>query len=356
MLSQLIKKVINESQIKFNANYNFSDSKVVIDWINGNPKRYKTFVASRITKINNNVATSTWHHVPSQLNPADCASHTKCKTIHFGGRGRISFQFPKGEKKTDPNDTTNEELISCTFSSVMVENVLPTAPSFFYLKRVMVYCLRLAKKCRNRKLTFTNTISVDELNQAEKRIAKILQESGFAEDLHQLIKHGQLKSNSRLSGLHPFQNRDGLLRVGGRLTHANIAFDAKHQILIPANHDVTKLIIEDVHRKTMHGGPKLVEAVLKQNYWITNAQRTVKAVTHKCKKCARTRGSTMQQLMANLPEKRINVVEKPFINCAIDYAGPIKIKTGTLRNRKIIKAYIAIFVCMAVKAIHIEPD
>lgn len=59
--------------------------------------------------------------------------------------------------------------------------------------------------------------------------------------------------------------------------------------------------------------------------------------------------------MADLPAVRVNQPEIPFINSALDYAGPVKIKSGTLKGEKIVKAYLCIFVCMAVKAIHIEP-
>lgn len=59
--------------------------------------------------------------------------------------------------------------------------------------------------------------------------------------------------------------------------------------------------------------------------------------------------------MGDLPSHRVNVVLKPFENCAIDYAGPMKIKSSTLRTAKIMKAYVAVFVCMSIKAIHMEP-
>ena len=56
--------------------------------------------------------------------------------------------------------------------------------------------------------------------------------------------------------------------------------------------------------------------------------------------------------MASLPKERIES-NRPFINTGVDYCGPIYIKT---KQRKCTptKAYIAIFVCLAVKAVHIE--
>lgn len=90
-------------------------------------------------------------------------------------------------------------------------------------------------------------------------------------------------------------------------------------------------------------------------YWITNSQHQIKGIIRNCVTCVKNRGQTLTQVMGNLPLERVNMVSKPFENCAIDYAGPIRIKSTTLRAGKILKAYIAIFVCMSIKAIHIEP-
>ncbi|XP_055306820.1 uncharacterized protein LOC129571075, partial [Sitodiplosis mosellana] len=62
----------------------------------------------------------------------------------------------------------------------------------------------------------------------------------------------------------------------------------------------------------------------------------------------------MSQLMADLPANRVNIVEKPFTNVAVDYTGANPYKTAKGRAGKISKAYISIFVCMATKALHIE--
>ena len=44
-----------------------------------------------------------------------------------------------------------------------------------------------------------------------------------------------------------FLDGAGILRVGGRLQNSSSDYQSKHQLLLPSNHHVTKLLITDVH-------------------------------------------------------------------------------------------------------------
>ena len=53
--------------------------------------------------------------------------------------------------------------------------------------------------------------------------------------------------------------------------------------------------------------------------------------------------------MSDLPEDRLES-SPPFTYCAVDYCGPWHVKEG----RKEVKKYIALFTCMASRAVHLE--
>lgn len=59
------------------------------------------------------------------------------------------------------------------------------------------------------------------------------------------------------------------------------------------------------------------------------------------------------QLMGQLPQVRTTAA-RPFLNVGVDYCGPFFIRDRIRRNAKLYKAYVAIFVCMCTKAVHIE--
>lgn len=57
--------------------------------------------------------------------------------------------------------------------------------------------------------------------------------------------------------------------------------------------------------------------------------------------------------MGSLPASRVSV-SRPFPHCGVDYVGPVTLREGKRRNSRNHKAYIAVFVCFATKAIYLE--
>ena len=58
-------------------------------------------------------------------------------------------------------------------------------------------------------------------------------------------------------------------------------------------------------------------------------------------------------LMGKLPATRVSP-SPPFTTTGIDYAGPLLLKRGYTRKPQIVKAYLAVFVCLSTKAVHLE--
>jgi hypothetical protein len=65
------------------------------------------------------------------------------------------------------------------------------------------------------------------------------------------------------------------------------------------------------------------------------------------------KAATLQQLMGQLLLARVTVA-CPFLNAGVDYVGPFEIKSGNIKSKTTTKCYIALFICMATKAIHLE--
>lgn len=162
------------------------------------------------------------------------------------------------------------------------------------------------------------------------------------------------KKNNKLRSLCPFIDATGIMRVGGRLENSEFSYDKKHPIIVPYGSELAKWIIDEAHKRVMHGGNQLTLSQIRHTYWLLGAKRAVKAYINKCIICHRFRAKATRQLMGSLPSSRTRVVEKPFTNTGTDLAGPIKMKMTTGRGQRTQKGYIVLFICMSTRAVHIE--
>jgi len=70
-------------------------------------------------------------------------------------------------------------------------------------------------------------------------------------------------------------------------------------------------------------------------------------------KCIKASPTPCQQIMEHLPAARTNPV-RPFCNTGVDCCGSFMVRDRVRKNSKQYKAYIAVFVCMVTKAVHLE--
>jgi len=124
-------------------------------------------------------------------------------------------------------------------------------------------------------------------------------------ELISLSRQQNVRTNSQLAGLNPFLDEKGILRVGGRLKHSDLAYDMKHPIILPKNHSFTTIIINQVHLHNLHSSLSVTMTLLRQRYWIIYKRSSVKRVIHNCIKFYRFRKVTCHQLMSYLPITRI---------------------------------------------------
>jgi hypothetical protein len=63
-----------------------------------------------------------------------------------------------------------------------------------------------------------------------------------------------MKHTSSLFRLNPFLDKEGILRVDGRLTRASVPFHVKHPVILPRKGHVTALVIKHYHQRIRHQG------------------------------------------------------------------------------------------------------
>jgi hypothetical protein len=221
------------------------------------------------------------------------------------------------------------------------------------LIRICSFIFRFIHNCRNVNSKNLGPLTAPELNRSEAYLIKQVQYVFFAEDINNLKNKRTLTGNSKLKFLNPFIDSEGLVRVGGRLDNSNLTYVKKHPVVLPRNHKLSEIIFEYFHKKFFHVGPQALLHHVRQKYWIIDGRSLARKVVHKCVVCFRTKPMGINQIMGNLPTERVNP-SPPFQHCGIDFCGPFFIKYKNQRKGNYSKIYVALFVCLVTKAIHLD--
>lgn len=229
----------------------------------------------------------------------------------------------------------------------------------FRLIRVTAFCCRFLNSRKERGTEIRRRppvapfLSTGELGACRQRLLRVVQQHHIAGELEALFCERPLPRSSSIATLRPMLDRDGLLRVGGRLEHSALPYEGRHSIILSKRSHLTKLIIREAHQQTLHGGQKLTRGVLSEVYWIIHANSIIKAELRQCVKCIRQRGEAARQQMGQLPAARVQP-QRPFLTTGVDFAGPLRLRAAKGRGHAAYKGYICLLVCTATKAVHLE--
>ncbi|XP_015118964.1 uncharacterized protein LOC107042432 [Diachasma alloeum] len=342
----------------------WSDSTTALTWINGHPSRWKDFIQNRVIKIQNSLPSAAWRHISGKDNPADCASRglspSQLVDHQLWWNGPPWLKSPQEEwpsSSTVMESTTEAALEERPVLAHPVAHVqqpqdlLERYSTFNKVLRVSARVMRAIKLMRHQEVPDSPVLLLDDV-----RIywIKLTQNEHF-EALINLLKNGrEIWHNHPLEKLTPWLDEDQMLRLGGRLRRTHLEPDAMTPAIISRQSRLTSLVIEEAHRKTLHGGVQLTLAYIRQRDWIVEGRQPVKSHILKCIICARHRAIRAQQLMGQLPPRRITPA-RPFLHTGVDFAGPVKLLRWRGSGAKQYQGYIAVFVCLVTSAIHLEP-
>lgn len=374
LLTKLVAKVLQTFAINniHTQTYAWTDSMVVLGWLHGNPSRWNVFVSNRTQQITEVIPAIHWRHTKSSDNAADCATRglTPSQLIEHS----LWWKGPAWLKDDINENTLNIEdpdielkrehkVMATRLEYPLIENILEKYSSITHAARVMSWVSRFITntryhmtkktKCDSQIINNNNYLTSSEIENAYNIFIRMAQYKEYHDDIAQIQRTGSIKTSSNLLKLNPFLDKHGILRVGGRLEYSNLASTTKHPIILPKTSRLTELLINQAHKSTLHGGPRLTLTYLRQKFWIISGYVTVKKHIRRCITCCRFSNIQQNQLMANLPESRVTP-SRPFTHTGVDFTGHVDVKANKGRGIKLTKGYIAVFVCFATKAVHLE--
>ncbi|XP_055543392.1 uncharacterized protein LOC129728940 [Wyeomyia smithii] len=280
--SQLVHCLRTDTNITGPVTF-WTDSTVALHWIKSRSNSWKVFVSNRVAEVQRLMKDAQWMHVPTDLNPADyisrglLASQIIYDKLWWHGPENLTFpveQWPKCPISM-PNKTELEEEMRVLVSLHLLQDngtIFSAFSELAKLTRFVAYCFRFRNNCKLPKdQCVLSPLSPQEVDCALKSLVRLAQRQEFPTEvqLHsrkQTENTVRVASKSALQNLNIFMDDFGLLRMDGRLKNLNAPFDTRFPILLPAKHSLSVLIARSVHIQTLHGGPSLMLATIRQRF------------------------------------------------------------------------------------------
>ena len=211
LLARLIKKVLLILCVPINSVHLWTDSRLVLIWLQDIPTRWNTYVANRVSEIQDITSNFCWHHVPSEDNPADILSRgTGPEELRHSSKWWNGPSWLEQSEELWPhsNIVIEEPPLEQRKHHACMANIndfeeISRFSSLNRLKRVIAYCLRFIGNARNPKVKKYGSLTVDETKEALLRCCKKTQELFYPDELRDLQAGRPVKKNSKVSTLHP---------------------------------------------------------------------------------------------------------------------------------------------------------
>ncbi|XP_059217585.1 uncharacterized protein LOC131994736 [Stomoxys calcitrans] len=359
LLTKLIKSISNDVQIEHKL-FLWTDSSIVLGWLQKSPQTLKTFVANRISDILSVVDISQWNYVKTDENPADLGSRgcapldlSTCQ-LWWHGPSWLSQPHQHWPKPRTFEPTDLEAKRVCSYhTSENAEEIISRFSSFNRCLRVICYIFRFYQSSK-RKETFSSTLlRHDEIDFVKRRLIHLSQKVAFPRELEALCEKKPISKKSKILAINPVIDDTGLLRVGGRLTNCGLSYEEIHPIILPEKSKLAELMIKFTHRILLHAEHHTMLRAIRQGFYIPRVKNIIRQCIRNCKPCTIVKHRFQNQIMASLPPERVQF-SLPFTFTGVDFAGPFNIRASKVRNSKTLKGYAAVFVCFSTKAVHLE--
>ena len=358
--------------------YFFSDSEITLYRLKKSSETYKPWVANRLKAIQNSTEVEDWKKVNTAENPADISSRGMDLTVLMNSD--LFFQGPKwltnkntkfqnvGEMSEEDVSMDSDELkkafqmqgphVNVLFASLdeeddVIKDILTRYNDWKKSVKIISWIRRFWKNFKNKadqqnKTTTQNQrmklrnkakpkqnkqmridydtlyLYPEEITNTEELLFKYAQSKEFSEEISNLSEGLEVQKTSKIKKLIPIMDEEtGLLRHKSRIV-------GYKPIILPKDHQITKLFINDVHKKFGHSGPTLTLYKVRQRVWILAGRQQIKKAIYKCN-CRKT--ILLNERMGQIPEWR---TQNPQIwsRVGTDVLGPLYVKLEKLPSNK----------------------
>ena len=343
----------------------YSDNTIVLGWLGGESGRYCIFSGHRIAATTILLPYQHWLHVPTDENPADAASRgiTAAELVNHS----LWWHGPpwlSEDPVVNPHQPSEEQLAEHRKVEMKPEPkvVMAVTPAPYFeqqqnafnkLVRITSWVLRFYNRCKNKNQEVSSHLITAEGQKATTVLLRRSQYRSYQPEITAIKAEKDIPPRSKILVLHPILGKDNLLRIGGRLWNSKLPYHTKHQIILSAADHLTRILFRHYHLLLGHCGPSTLLTHAATLYHVVGGRILSRTVCQQCITCRKQAAKASSQLLGQLPPARVEP-QYVFLHTGMDYCGPFTVRQGYTRKPVEIKVYLAIFICLATKAVHLE--
>ena len=341
-----------ETNLEFSQVFQFVDSSTVLGYVQKEYGSFKPYEGIRVAEVQSSsefvgdkLKGFAW--VAGDDNPADlCTKPRSVEDLREGGFWEGGAAFLREDeskwpikltyKKDDLEGMLNPKPVVCAHVQLAsydyLGRLVSRSSSWCKSLRVMSWMIRSVLAINGIPITDSDTLTSKEIARAKCLLIKYAQKSSVKE-LQQATD-----GKGRYRKLAPKLDQDGIWRVGTRMRNfVPFTFDGKLPAIIPNDHTVTKLIMQECHLFGHYGQDGTLSRFRSQGFWTTRGGQLAKKVKNQCVPCRKLNHKTLQQPMGELPEDRL---KQPVAwgYCQMDLMGPYGCR-GDTNKRATVKRW-----------------
>ena len=272
----------------------WTDSKVVLGYIQSDSARFHRFVSNRVAFIRSHTKVDQWNYINGKDNPADLLSRGTVNVHKFmtnklwlEGPAILTLRQIPSDIINPSIDESDNEVITMKTKFINTENPVDKLIDSTSDWNKLLYRVATMLKLKDilRKRAVSQSFSADDLFSAQLALWKYIQMKQFEDCYDTIIKNKPLPKQHILHKLSPYIDEHGLIRASGRLHNAPMTEQAKHPIIVTKTNPIVVLFLRELHHKLGHLGKETIVAKARETMWIIGINTLVKEILRKCLVC-----------------------------------------------------------------------
>ena len=155
--------LLNEMTLNIDQIFLWTDSTIVLAYIQNESRRFKTFVANRVAEIRDGFGVKQWRHIDGKINPADYGTRgVPLNSLTANHPWLTGPEFLLKDESLWPNnvkipglDDNDPELKRAVTMNVTIDGAPPLIDmtrfsSWKRIKRIMSWIYRFLRRCRTK--------------------------------------------------------------------------------------------------------------------------------------------------------------------------------------------------------------